>query len=100
METHISRNLVPETTGEPDTLVEELTEVKIVDADPSWWVMVEHTSCGNLIRLPFDSHEEATAFLDRIEKAFDAGEHRIRTGQARLISLKSFRQAWVSGSEE
>ena len=100
METHISRKLVPETNGEPDTLFEELTEVRIVDSDPSWWVMVEHTSCDSLIRLPFHSHEEATAFLDRIEKAFDAGENRIRTGQARLISLKSFRQAWVSGSEE
>ena len=74
--------------------------MRIVDSDPSWWVMVEHIACDNLIRLPFDSHEEATAFLDRIEEAFDSDVNRIRMGQTRLISLKSFRQAWVSGSEE
>lgn len=100
MESQISRRLLPETNGEPDTLVENLTEVRVIDADPSWWVMVEHTSSESLIRLPFDSHKEATAFLDRIEQALASGENRIRAGQARLISLKSFRQAWVSGSEE
>lgn len=100
MDTHISRRLVPETNGEPDPLVESLTDVRIVDSDPSWWVMVEHTSCADLIRLPFETHEAATGFLDRIESAFDAGENRLRVGHARLISLKSFRQAWVSGSEE
>lgn len=62
--------------------------------------MVEHTSSESLIRLPFHSHAEAVAFLDQIERAFEAGENRIRVNQARLISLKAFRQAWVSGSEE
>lgn len=100
MESHISHRIIPQPGGEPDTLVENLTEVHIVDADPSWWVMIEHTSSESLIRVPFDSHEGATAFLDRIEHAFEAGESRIRVGQARLISLKSFRQAWISGSEE
>ena len=98
METHITRKLVPEANGEPETLVEELPDVMIVDRN--WWVMVEHTGSDGAIQLPFGSHQEAIAFLDRIEETFDAGQYRIRVDADRLISLKSFRQAWVTGPVE
>lgn len=98
METHITHNLVPQTNGEPDTLVEELTEVTV--ADTNWWVMIEHTGSEHAIQLPFGSRAEATTFLDRIEQAFDAGSYRIRVDPGRLISLKSFRQAWVTRPAE
>lgn len=99
MEISISRDVAPETNGGPDTLVEELTEVVLIDSEPRWSVMIEHTGTDRLIRVERSSRKDAIALLDRIEEAFDAGENRIRIEPDHLVSLKAFRQAWVAEPE-
>lgn len=99
METNISREVFPETNGDPDELVEELTDVVVIDAEPHWFVMIEHTGSDRLIQISRSSRENAIALLDRIEEAFDSGVPRIRIEPDHLISLKAFRQAWVAEPE-
>jgi hypothetical protein len=96
----ITREPVTETNGDPDHLVEEMTEVLTVEADSSWRVMIEHTSASGLIQTSHDTREEAIAMLDRIEQAFESGEMRLRIDPLHLISLKRFRQAWVVSPQQ
>ena len=98
-EVQISRKLVPETNGDPDTLVEESTEVLLIESDPRWQVSIEHTGSERLIQISCESRDEAVALLDRIEAAFEARILRIRIDPGHLISLKAFRQAWISEPE-
>lgn len=98
-ETQISRKLIPTADGEPDEVVEEATEVLLIESGPRWQVLIEHTGSERLIEISCESHEEAVAVLDRIEAAFDADTLRLRIDPTRLISLKAFRHAWVAESE-
>lgn len=91
----VTRDTVTETNGGPDHLIEEATEVLVVDSDPGWRVMIEHVGCDSLIQITRDSRENAVALIDQIEEALASGEERIRIDPGHLISLAALRQAWI-----
>lgn len=94
----VTRDPVAETNGDPDQLIEEATEVLVVESDPVWRVMIEHVGCDSLIQITRESHEDAIALIDDIESALASGENRVRIERGHLISLVAFRQAWIQQS--
>lgn len=92
----IARDPLAATNGDPDKLLEEATEVLRVESDPGWRVMIEHTGSDRVIEIACNSQDAAVALLDRIERALQSGEERVRIDPAHLVSLKALRQAWVS----
>lgn len=98
MSTFIDHEVHPETNGDPDALVDEATEMLVVEPDPEWRVVIEHIGCDDLIQITCSSHSDAVTLLDRIEQALASGEPRIRPEPGHLISLVSLRQAWIDES--
>lgn len=91
----VTRDTVTETNGDPDHLIEEATEVLLVESDPGWRVIIEHVGCDSLIQVARDSHDDAVTLIDQIEEALSSGKNRIRIAPAHIVSLVAFRQAWV-----
>jgi hypothetical protein len=88
----------PETNGDPDRLVDEATELLVVEPEPGWRVMIEHLGCDSLIEVGCRSHQDALALLNRIEAAFTSGERHVRPSDSHLIALDRLRQAWIDES--
>lgn len=93
-----NREITQETNGGPDTLIDEATEVLVVESSPEWRVMIEHTGSDNLIQVACASHEEAVTLIDRIETALQQSENRVRLDPGHLVSLVALRQAWIDDS--
>lgn len=98
MKIHVVREQTPQTNGDPDHVIEEATEMLVIESEPSWRVNIEHVGCETLIRIECSSHEEAVDIIDRIEDAIARDEPRIRVEPGHLVSLVAFRQAWVEQS--
>jgi hypothetical protein len=95
MSMQVVREQTPQTNGDPDKLIEEATEVLLVESDPGWRVLIEHFGCDNLIHIECESHEQAVALIDRIESCIMDNRPTIRVDSRHLVSLDHFRQAWI-----
>jgi hypothetical protein len=88
----------PETNGDPDRLVDEATELLVVEAESNWRLMVEHLGCDNLIQISCPSYQEALELLNQVEAALVSGERCFRPSDGHLIVLDDLRQAWIDES--
>jgi len=95
MTTTGSHQVHPETNGDPDRLVEEATEMLVVESEPEWRVLIEHLGCDNLIQISRPSYQDAFDLLNRIEAALVSNERCFRVSDTHLIALDGLRQAWI-----
>lgn len=98
MTMHVVREHVPQTNGDPDKLIEEATEMLVVESEPTYRVNIEHFGCDSLIRIDCGSRDDAVTLINRIESTLSKGETRLRVDAGLLISLESLRQAWIEQS--
>jgi hypothetical protein len=98
MTTTARHHVHPETNGDPDRLVEEATEMLVVESDPEWRVMIEHLCCDNLIQISSPAYQDALEILNKIEAALISGESCFRPSDGHLIVLDGLRQAWIDES--
>lgn len=92
------RDILQETNGDPEAMIDEATEVLVVESGPEWRVMIEHTGSDNLIQITCGTHADAVAIIDRIQTALEQGENRIRLDPGHLVSLNALRQVWIDDS--
>lgn len=98
MTIQVVREHVPQTNGDPDKLIEETTEVLLVESEHGWRVLIEHFDCDNLIQIDCESHDDAVTLIDRIDAALASNARHLKINAGHLVSLDRFRQAWIDQS--